>query len=525
MSASETASLNITTGFLQTDKGRLVLAILISTVVTILIGLASIDSSPETSDALGNVTYAYNLAKYGTFSDSTEDHAAIPPDFRREPLYPIWISGLLRVFADLDDVTLECFREEAACGDLRLLIKWGNIALFIALTTTFVIAAYIITRKWQLVYLGLLLLIPVDYLNYGRALSEVPAALLLLLHAILMYMAVRTFPDRRKFLVYAASSSIALGLLALTKAIFFYWIAVLAVGLTVYFIIRGRKQRYFISLALSLILPAALLTGAWIGRNYLISNQFKLAGRDGQVLAVRAEFTSITPREYLAAFAYYTLPSLYEWAPALHPRTLLPFTEEDYFHLDRDNPESFWFRGRTPEGLVRTQVLELYGPDAHDENKLSSVAFSIIRENWHKHALLTLTFAYRGAFVRIYPHNIEIDALGPTVSRLIRFIPALPIAIMSAFYFPAFLWVVGRAAVNKHYHLMIFFLPVMYSFGIHAVATHYIPRYSTPLVPFFIITFVIAAGQVTDTVRERFARHKLRGDNPAIAPEQVLKET
>jgi hypothetical protein len=523
MSASETAPLNITAGFLQTDKGRLALAILIGTVVTILIGLASIDSSPQRGDANQNLTYAYNLLKYGVFSLSQEDHPDVPSDIFREPFYPFLLAGMLRTFANLDNVMLDCFLEEPDCADLRLLAKRVNIPLYIALTIVFVIAAKIFAGQWRLVYFGLVLLLSAEYFYHFRSLTELPATLLLLLHALFMYLTFTSSPQQRRTYVYAALSSVMLGLLVLTKAAFLYWIVVLAVGLGVYTVYKLRTQRYLIGVAALLILPAVLLSGMWMVRNYQQFGEFKVAGREGLVLALRAEFTYMTSREYIASFAFFSTPALKPWL-------LMLFDPSDYHRLDRDDDATYFRRTMNMESEVAARAISQYGLSdvssrVEFDQMITAAALSIIRENWHKHALLTLTFAYRGSFVYVGPHVIQYGSAPPVVSWLINYIPRLVVLVLAIFYFPAFLWVVGRAAVNKHYHLMIFFLPVMYSFGIHAVATHYIPRYSTPLVPFFIITFVIAAGQVTDTVRERFARRKLRGDNPAIAPEQVLKET
>jgi dolichol kinase len=59
----------------------------------------------------------------------------------------------------------------------------------------------------------------------------------------------------------------------------------------------------------------------------------------------------------------------------------------------------------------------------------------------------------------------------------------------SLFFAPALLYLLIRLARSKDRRLL-FLAPALYSYLFHSLITHYIPRYSIPLVPIFLIALV-----------------------------------
>ena len=59
---------------------------------------------------------------------------------------------------------------------------------------------------------------------------------------------------------------------------------------------------------------------------------------------------------------------------------------------------------------------------------------------------------------------------------------------------------VGLMAVvawqRRRFELGFLLLPVLYVFGIHALTTHFIPRYAYPVVPLLVLVFSIAVHEV-----------------------------
>ena len=59
---------------------------------------------------------------------------------------------------------------------------------------------------------------------------------------------------------------------------------------------------------------------------------------------------------------------------------------------------------------------------------------------------------------------------------------------------------------GRRFELGFLLLPVLYVFGIHALTTHFIPRYAYPVVPLLVLVFSIA-------VHEVYCAPKARGTN------------
>lgn len=506
---------------------RLILFIL-SAIVVLFIGLNSVDGvprgisrdDPQNDDGWQNLTYAYNLARYGVFSLSMEDNPNIQPDYYREPVYPALIALGLTLFGDLDNVDYQCYIEGRGCGFQRVTAKRVDAFVLLALAWTVAVVAFRLTNRWLAAYLSVGLLFSANYFLLDSLFSEVPAALFLLLHAWLLYEAFRTRAEQRRALLFAALSSIALGLLILTKAIFLYWLMTLGAGLLFYFAIRGRRQTSFVKIAILLLVPAVMMVNLWMVRNFNHFGKYTLTSRSGGVLAVRAEYSYMTAEEYLASFV--------QFAPDVIKPILLNLVDmTPYYRLDRNLEGSYY--QRTTRATNESQVIALarqqYGLSIpindrseddfalaslseEDEVALSSAAVRTILNRLDKHLLLIPVFAYRGAFVLMgqWPFNPVPEALF-TVLRII-----------ALFFVPTMFWSVASALRNRSYARALFFAPALFSYAFHAAATHYIPRYSAPLVPILIIALVMTAIPMGSWLWRKATHETAQPARSALAP-------
>jgi hypothetical protein len=151
------------------------------------------------------------------------------------------------------------------------------------------------------------------------------------------------------------------------------------------------------------------------------------------------------------------------------------FGEQTARSFDRSRPESFFRKALSGTGEVqRTATARGIGT--------RQAAVRVMAEHLPKMCLLTLPFAYRGAFVQV----------GVNVKR----VPAalLYFTLMySVFFVPALIALTIRLA-RKRDPRWLFLVPALYSYAFHSLITHYIPRYSVPLVPIFLIALVSVIG-------------------------------
>lgn len=457
---------------------------IIASVLVLAIGWLSINAQDSSPDATRNRTIAFNVAKYGVYSLSTADLPNPEPTLQREPLYPYYMALVLRLFSDPAQLSVACFNEAPECAAERLLLHRANLALYLALVWAFAAAAFLMIRQRWVVIVLMLMLFSVDHFQYSINLTELPAALLLIIHAMFLYrIAAEARPSKYSY-AYALISGIALGMLMLVKVIFQYWLILLAVGILAWGLWQRRKGLARLGPYTAVACVALLIILPWLLRNYVTFNSFRIAGGDAAVLALRTEFLSMTATEYAAGFAFFAPRSL-------RHALLQNFDESDYQRFIREtadsrNVDSFYFRGSTGTGLVGERAQALYGNV--DASSMYSAALSLIRERWPQHLATTLLFAWRGAFIDGYvgAYQGHLAVTAPIINAIYR-LYWRTLGLVMALSVPSMLGAAAYALWKRHWPLLLFLMPALYSYGIHAVATHYIPRYSAPLVPIFLI--------------------------------------
>ena len=443
--------------------------IVILLLIFIAVVINAVDKiQPQTveADARHNLAMAYNHFQYGVVSDLRIDSPDVTPTYRREPLYSLVLSGVLTAIADPQTTTQKCLIEpEPACETLQLKLQWFNLAWLLALTLATFLAGRIILGDNAAPYIASLLVgfAPGFTEAINNFYTELAAALPMLILATSLYLVV----TRRQWQKYAIAAGCAFAVLMLTKAVFLYFGAILALA----FMLYACQQRSWkpLKIAVTILLIAYAIAGVWMTRNYLYFKTATIAGRGGEVLAIRAKFSEMNWTEYRASWLAYT-PGYGE------PLLERFFQPEDYARFDRANPEGFYrsTKNRISEMRQSNVVQRVFQQQQIDED-LKQESIDKIKQNWLKHLALTATFAYRGSFIKMFAENSMV-----------------PVRL---FYIASLFLVSGLALKYRDVGTMFFLLPTWFSFGIYAFASHYISRFSVPLIPCLAIAFCLAFGR------------------------------
>ena len=208
---------------------------------------------------------------------------------------------------------------------------------------------------------------------------------------------------RRPRIVTGVSSGVALGLLALTKAVFQYWLVGIAVVLFTGLWLETDRRRTLLPACVALVLAALAVTTPWMARNAVEVGHFGISGRDGEVLAIRAEYGRMNWSEVPGAFAYWLreFPGIPAHTRVLNSvrRWLEP--ETGYTNFDRDNPDGYYRRAKLMAGAVAARAdqidSEWWSSQVKCDSVLRQASVELMRVDWRKHVALTPAFAVRGA--------------------------------------------------------------------------------------------------------------------------------
>ena len=472
------------------------------------LGLAALTTDQAalySSDARQYVRIATNLLRHGAFHSAARlpdlrGAGPLSPYSRRAPGYPWYLAAAFASVPGTHLPTAECISDPAceAGAPLRRRVQLTTNVIMAATVGGTFLATFALTASWPAsITAGLLCLM---LLPAGG--HELLAALLLLAHAAL---AVLTWRQPR--VVTGLASGLALGLLLLTKAIFQYWLVALvllcAVG-----VCRDRdRRRALLPACAALVIASCAVSLPWMVRNAVQAGHFGVSGRDGEILAIRAEYGRMTWPEVRGAFAWYLLRQETSGVGSFVMRSIEP-EEFGYARFDRSNPKGFYSRGKQHTGEVadRADALKPGWRLTQDQDQalwdavLKQAATDLMREDWPKHAVLTLAFAARGAIglvsqgCSILPtrHAGFVGALSRRACRAAKGIGVLALPALGVL---SVVW--WR---RRDFPAAFLLLPLVFAFGAHAAVTHFITRYSRPLIPLVVVASAVA---IHDTWRWR----------------------
>lgn len=229
-----------------------------------------VDDTPIVADGMENLKIAHNIAVHNTFS-STAD---LVPEMKREPMWPLFIAGILSV-ADLNQKSVKEISTKHAAYLKRI-----NILIYVAVSVLATFWICLHTKRRLLALAGCMMISLISILTTPRLINKLNneplACLLLIVASLLFYRAVR------KGGVGPFWAGLCLGLLTLTKAQFLY-ISIFPIAWLYW---KSWRKGFMALLAMSIVvLP-------WLARNYHLFEEISISERGQTVLAIRFILTA-----------------------------------------------------------------------------------------------------------------------------------------------------------------------------------------------------------------------------------------
>lgn len=420
-----------------------------------LSALDSIDhDKPPAGDAAQYLSFAYNLHRYGVFSHEEEKDGALPaPSAYREPGYPAILALCILMSPRLQEMRMADLFQQ----DLQpRLWPFKAMQAVLLMAASFVAMAIVqqVTGHRLLSWLALALVgLDGTLQAANNVLLSEPLIVLLLSAFTLCAINVA----RSGTYLHFAAAGVMLGLLALTRASFLY-LGIAAAALLAGLAYRMPRHRRRLTTGLAVALLCALgLVAPWMARNAIQLGRVFLTERAGTILTIRAELNTMTAREYMAAFLYWTN------SPFLRYR-LLPelFGEGAADRLGAGGPEDLGQIARRRRQQVYEEVRSRPQADA----ALQHEALAKILRHPLRHMAVTLPVAYRGIFV----------------ART----AALSFALWACLFVAGYVGLRRRDAPT-----MAALLPALFCFAFHALATHNIPRYNFIAIPTLWVSLLL----------------------------------
>jgi hypothetical protein len=479
-----------------------ILYIAVVLILSAWLGFSSTNRIFPDGDAHTYGRAAYNLFQYGVFSSSGADtkEKAIT-NYYDNPVVPVYFAVVLKLFFDPAIVSQACLEAtgDNPCPEALLAMKSANILWIWALSLLAFFILKDIKPNWVCARYAVftLLAFNVSFLTHvDTFLTEGLSALFLLGFSFSLY----KFSQIQKLsiqqtILYSVLGSVSYVLLVMLKAIYFYLIPLLILLAAI--IAWTHKTWRKPILILLIVLCGYSGASAWEAHNQKIHGQKIMSLTGLHVLAVRAEYSTMTWQEYKAAYFAF-LPDL---GPLQLKKRLLEyfFNYEDYRRFRGMDENTKTFHGGWPKGVVGQRAMLPNGEI--DYSKLKQAAFSVMLENWVKHIALIPVFALSGTFVTVGFLISPEDA--PMAELLIKDALRYFTMFYSLFLYPSLFAALFMLWRRKEYALMIFFMPVLYSYAFHSVLTHFIPRYSMPAIPVLLIALLLVIGYIWQSYRKK----------------------
>ncbi len=467
----------------------------------------SINATPLYGDAPNNFEYAYHLAQHGTIASN--EGFAIRPTNNREPFPVIGLALWIKLFPSLHSSSS---LEELATGERLILLKKHNLVWLLLLLAGSVLLIDQLTPFASnalarfLIRLSTLFLIgqvyPINTLA-NNLLTELQASTLTIWFT---YVFLRGVGENKQSL--QIFSGILFGCMVLTKAAFAY-IGIVAIIIWLIISALNKNKSAWRGGIVAAVAALTIIT-PWLVRNQWVLGEWSLTGRGPIVLLVRSYKNGMTEEEFRGAF--------YAYAPQFlkhHMSKLTGYSSADRalggrlqrlrrFHVqdeiardkgDETSAIGFYIKATTHANNILKRQLEL-NPDPtlarqNADQIIKREAFQRITQHPWVHLKASLVFAWRGAWPMNTTDGIEIPKEFPELSQLKR------INILSALGLLSLVGLLVSAFIKSNLPLLGFSLIPAGTFMFHAFLTHFIPRYSIPMIPIWIISLMLTISYLT----------------------------
>jgi hypothetical protein len=439
-------------------------AIKLAAVVVSLLAIGlSILSRPEWKlrdfDQVFYVTIAYDLDRYGTFSDGIFDPVdssvqPAKPGMFFGPVFPAIVHAAMKLdsrFAEAVRCSVDSdrgHRDESTCEPYELPVRILNVVLLVIGAAAVGLAAELMFQRTPWMFAFADLLTTAALASEGQIFSFVMTeSAIFAIYSVFAWLLLRALmrPTTIRFVIAGAT----LGILALTKPSF---AVLLPAGLVLlfgsgYWITKNPinlMARHLLAFALAF----ACIVAPWVARNYASVGKFGLTKEYASAALVeRFSYDDMTALEFFLAFPYCT--------PAIGDLFFDKIYGADSMHrFVYHTPESFFHTGRDRrDALIEQngQIDPLIGQLIRDE----------MASSWLRYLLVNIPLAWCG----MWPGGIVTLLLLPlfamSVVKAVR--ARKPDLLLYAA--PAVLMLVLDAAVGNHYTRYNLILIGPYSVG------------------------------------------------------------
>jgi 4-amino-4-deoxy-L-arabinose transferase-like glycosyltransferase len=461
--------------------------IVVALLLSVLFGLViqqNLSSRPLFAVAYKNLLYADGLSSAGTFGQRTGQAEPVKPIVGRDMFTPLVLAGWMKLtIADLRSMT----PQQLNTGDTLIAIKNLN-ALLLGLSAflLYLCAVGLFRSAFIAVIAEAIFIVLISLrLNRDYVDSATVEPLAILITAAFTLAVINLFNTRSVPWLLAASLSLAL--LTLSKAIFLYLVAPVALIVGILAFCRGLGPRLAILCTVLLIAVPAVLAGSWMWRNSQISGEFKLAAGGGIVLYYRALLDTMDREEYRGSFYTLAPPSVrpfvgrvlgYSEADLKPGGRLqrLGFFDPDVRRHDQDTiararpDQTISFRHRiTAENRARAQQPD--DEESSSDRGMQNDALRIIRDHPWAHLALVIPIVWHGMWIDAVP------------------------ALAAPFLFWSVVLAAVLALVRRDYRMLAICILPLGSAAAYGFLSHFIPRYSVPMLPVMVLclTYLAAA--------------------------------
>ncbi len=421
-------------------------------------------AAPAQGDGPAYLASAYHLHTDRLYSMSGAAIAGLG----REPVYPLFLAGIMAVDPGFGAFKLACLASNTACPTRTYTVpRVANLALLLLSGVCLFLLARLLTGAPEagLAACAYLLLDAHMQKAWGALMSD---WLALFLVCVCMLALARAWhvPQAWRF----APAGLLFAALTLTKAIFlpFCVLAWLAAAI----VCLRRRAASFAALAVVACVYATLV-GGWALRNQAVSGMFRLTdARSGIALSTRAVFDAMSPRDYAASLVF--------WSGATGSHLAKRwFGAATASQFDLEQPGGYYDRGQNGYGrdvgvIMATRHLDYWHATALQDHRIVAG----ILHAWPAYLATMLPLTWRGLGID------EFLLLG----------------------LPCFVWATWHAARRRNWLLLLLFGLGGYNMLAYAALSLNIQRYQLTALPALSLGFALAGKQALSRFRERTAR-------------------
>ncbi|WP_216900610.1 glycosyltransferase family 39 protein [Synechococcus sp. CCY 9618] len=451
-------------------------------------------------DASQNLRSAMNLWQHGVYGESLNP---VEAGYRREPL-PNWILAAHLKWLVRAPVGLP-YADLVADPDLLTRTMQVNLVYLLALfLSLWGLCVRLIRPGWLAHLVAVVVIYFSDNAFAADQLTtlntELPAALMMTLTA-LAFVLLR----QRHHSGWAILAGLVFGGLVLTKASGSY-LALVLLPLIPFLLNHSRRRS--LALGLCVALGFALAVLPWVARNLIEFGKPAIARGGADVLMIRSVYNQMTPHEFRGAFYFFAPERLQKdfFEPYLgfsetqrecggsleRLSRSLPCDERAFAEGREGDVKSFYQIGkRVLPAQIRAQTV-MSGIKTPGDVVQQGVALDRIRAAPLKHVLVSLPLSWQA----LWTFRNQMTWFGVIANGL---------AMTSLLAMPA-LGVMWR----KPEWVLISIVPVGY-FLFYGLFSHFIPRYSEPLIPLSLVCLSLLLLEVIRRVGAPLADRYARG--------------